>query len=181
MKHIMALVVLISLVSLAAAGEADWRTFTSPEGGFTVLMPGIPSFAATTDHTVVGAVIENLYSLKTPAATFSAEYSDLPGVATFFDSNDSIYEDAKKGLLKDAGGRLISYRGIEQAGIKGKELEWEIPSTGRHPLRRERSRFLLKDERLYVLNIAILGRKVDESLFSRYLDSFKILNAAGVK
>lgn len=175
MKQIMIVVGLIALVPLAAAGEADWRTFTSRAGGFTVLMPGTPTFTATTDHTVVGAVIENLYSLETPAASFSAEYSDLPGVATFFESDDSLYDDAKEGLLKRTGGRLISYYGIEQSGIRGKEIECEIPAAAHRPLRRERARFLLKDKRLYVLNITIPGGEDDQSLVSRYLDSFRLL------
>ena len=175
MKYIMFVLGLIALVPLAAPGEADWRTFTSMTGGFTVLMPGTPTFTATTDHTVVGAVIENLYNLETPAATFSAEYTDLPGVATFFESDDDLYDDAREGMLKRTGGKLISYYGIEQAGIKGKEIECEIPSAGKLPLQRLRARFLLKDKRLYVPSITIPGGKKDNPLFARYLDSFRLL------
>ena len=177
MKQIMIVIGLIALVPLAVAGEADWRTFTSRAGGFTILMPGTPTFTATTDHTVVGAVIENLYNLATPAATFSAEYSDLPGIATFFDSDDSIYDDAKEGLLKRTGGKLIKYFGIEQAGITGEEVECEIPAAGKLPLRRLRARFLLKDKRLYVPSVTIPDGKKDDPLFSRYLDSFKLLKS----
>ena len=175
MKQIMLVIGLIALVPLAAAGEADWRTFTSSAGGFTVLMPGTPTFTATTDHTVVGAVIENLYSLETPGATFSAEYTDLPGVATFFESDDDLYDDAKEGMLKRTGGKLISYYGIEQEGIRGKEIECEIPAAGKLPLQRLRARFLLKEKRLYVPSITIPGGKKDDPLFSRYLDSFRLL------
>jgi hypothetical protein len=177
MKYIMVVISLIALVPLAFAGEAEWRTFTSTKGGFTVLMPGTPTFTATTDHTVVGAVIENLYNLETPAATFSAEYSDLPGVATFFESDDSLYDDAKEGMLKRTGGKLTSYFGIGQAGIKGKEVECEIPADGKLPARRLRARFLLKDKRLYVISITIPGGKKDDPLFARYLDSFRLLKS----
>ncbi len=166
---------LIALTPLAASGEAEWNTFTSQEGDFSVLMPAIPTFAATTDHTVVGSVIENLYTLNTSGASYSVEYSDLPGVATFFESDDSLYDDAKEGMLKRTGGKLISYFGIEQVGIKGKEIECEIPAKGKLPIQRERARFLLKDKRLYVLNVTIANGKKDDPLFSRYLDSFRLL------
>jgi hypothetical protein len=175
MKYFIIMIGLIALVPFSVAGEVEWRTFTSPGGGFAVLMPGTPTFTATTDHTVVGSVIENLYNLETPAATFSAEFSDLPGVATFFESDDSLYDDAKEGMLKRTGGKLTSYFGIEQAGIKGKEVECEIPLGGKLPLRKLRARFLLKDKRLYVLSITIPGGKKDDPLFSRYLDSFRLL------
>lgn len=175
MKKIMIVIGLISLVPHAVPGEADWETFTSTEGSFTVLMPGTPTFTATTDHTVVGAVMENLYTLDIPAAIFSAEYSDLPGVATFFESDDSLYDDAKEGLLKRTGGKLISYYGIEQVGIKGKEVECEIPAAGKLPLQRLKARFLLKGKRLYVLSITIPGGEKDDPLFPRYLNSFRLL------
>ena len=175
MKYIVIVIGLIALVPLTLAGETGWRTFTSPEGGFTVLMPGRPTFAAATDHTVVGAVIENLFTLDTPGAAFSAEYSDLPGVATFFDSDNSLYDDAREGLLKRTGGKLIGYSGIEWAGIKGKEIECEIPAAGKAPIQRLRARFLLKDKRLYVLSVTIPRGKKDDPLFSRYLDSFRLL------
>ena len=177
MKKIMIMIGLIALAPLAVAAEAEWRTFTSRAGGFTVLMPGIPTFTATTDHTVVGGVIENLYSLETSAATFSAEYTNLPGVATFFESDDDLYDDAKEGMLKRTGGKLISYFGIEQAGIKGKEIECEIPAAVKLPLQRLRARFLLKEKRLYVPSITIPGGKKDDPLFARYLDSFRLLKS----
>ena len=175
MKYIMVVIYLIALVPVAIAGEAEWRTFTSTAGGFSVLMLRIPTFTATTDHTVVGAIIENLYTLNSSEASYSVEYSDLPGVATFFYSDDSLYDDAKEGLLKRTGGKLISYYGIEQAGIKGKEIHCEIPASGKQPSRKEIARFLLKDKRLYVLNITIPAGKDDQALISRYLDSFRLL------
>jgi len=165
---------LIGIQPLPVSGEAEWQTFTSRAGGFTVLMPGIPTFTATTAHTVVGAVIENLYSLETPGATFSVEYTDLPGVATFFESDDDLYDDAKEGMLKRTGGKLISYYGIEQVGITGKEIECEIPAAGKLPLQRLRASFLLKEKRLYVPSIIIPGGTKDDPLFARYLDSFRL-------
>jgi len=175
MKHIMMVISLIALTPLVASAEAEWQVFTSKDGGFAVAMPGRPTFTAPTDHTVVGDVMENLYSLNTPTALFSAEYSDLPGVATFFESDDSLYDDAKEGLLKRTGGKLTSYYGIEQVGIKGKEVECEILAAGRAPVKRLRARFLLKDKRLYVLSITIPGGQKDDPLFPRYLDSFRLL------
>lgn len=175
MKYISILVGLIVLVPHASAVESDWQTFTSREGGFTILMPGTPTFTMMTDHTVVGAVIENLYSMNTSAAIFSAEYTDLPGLATFFESDDDLYDDAKEGMLKRTGGKLISYYGIEEVGIKGKEIECEIPAAGKVPFKRLRARFLLKNKRLYVPSITIPGGKTDDPLFARYLDSFRLL------
>jgi len=175
MKYIMVVIYLIALVPVAIAGEAEWRTFTSTAGGFSVLMLRIPTFTATTDHTVVGAIIENLYTLNSSEASYSVEYSDLPGVATFFYSDDSLYDDAKEGLLKRTGGKLISYIGIEQVGIKGKEVECDIPAAGKLPLSKLKARFLLKDKRLYVLSITIPNGEKDDPLFFRYLDSFRIL------
>ncbi len=175
MKYFLMAVLLVVPVLAAGAGESDWRTFTSEAGGFTILMPGIPTFSETTDHTVVGAVVQNLYSLKTPRASFSAEYSNLPGIATFFDSVDAIYDDVKEGLLKRTGARLLSYYGIEQDGIMGKEMVYEIPAEEARPGHREKARFLLNDERLHVLVVTLGEEEEMAALVSRYLDSFHFI------
>ena len=135
-------------------------------------MPGTPSFNSSTDHTVVGAVVENLYSLKTEAASFSAEYSNLPEMAAFFASDDTIYKDAREGLLKETGARELKYYSIEQEGIRGKEIVYEVPATKNFPALRGKARFLLKDKRLYVLVATTPGGKNTDSLVERYLNSF---------
>ncbi|MFH1037679.1 MAG: hypothetical protein V1789_03295 [PVC group bacterium] len=175
MKYFLLPVLLVILAPPASAGESDWRTFTSEAGGFTVLLPGTPIFSDTTDHTVVGAVGENLYSLETAAASFSAEYSDLPGVATFFESADSLYNDAREGLLKQTGARQTGYYGIEQESIRGKEITYEVPANRNSPLLHGKARFLLRDKRLYVLVVTTPEMSDADGIVSRYLDSFRLL------
>ena len=138
--------VIPAFITRGAETDDSWKTFASKAGGFSVLLPGTPSFSSSTDHTVVGEVVENLYSLKTEAASFSAEFSDLPGVAVFFASDDTIYKDAREGLLKQTGARELKYYSIEQEGIRGKEIVYEVPAPKNSPALRGKARFLLNTD-----------------------------------
>ena len=175
MKYFLTVLIMAGFVLPAAAETAEWKTFTSEAGSFSVLMPGTPTFSDTTDHTVVGDVGENLFSLDVKEGSFSAEYSDLPRVAVIFDSAKSIYKDAKEGLLKETGASEKKYYIFIHDGMKGRELEYEVPAGGESEARTGKARFLLKDKRLYVLVGTVPKKDGDEKLIDRFLDSFKLL------
>ncbi len=180
-RNIVWLLLLAAPVSSVSSAETEWRAFTSAAGGFSVLFPGDPVFSTSTDHTVVGAVVENLYTLEVSGTTFSAEYSDLPGAALFFESDKSLYNDAREGLLKETGAVETAYSDIEINGVRGKELTYDIPSVRDLPALKGRARFFLPEKRLYVLAVTIPASGGEEAAAVRFLDSFRVLEAAGRK
>ncbi len=177
-RYLAWLIIFSALPASVSFADTEWRTFTSASGGFSVLLPGIPAFSTSTDHTVVGAVVENLYSLKVSGTTFSAEYSDLPGAALFFKSDKSLYNDAREGLLKETGAVEAAYSDIELEGVRGKELTYDISSAGKLPALQGRARFFLRGKRLYVLAVTISAAGGEETAALRFLDSFRILEEA---
>ena len=148
--------------------EAKWRTFTSPSGDFSVLMPAAPKLSQSVHKSFVGAVKENTYTTQAGGSTYSASYSELPGIAVTLGGSNTIFKKAKEGLLKEAGGTESSFNEISLGNSEGRELNFTAGSgIGK-------ARFFLIDKRLYV--IVASGPNGAAAAMSRFLNSFKLLS-----
>lgn len=166
----------LALAFPLAAEAAEWRAFTSPAGGFSVFLPGAPTFSRQTRRTAVGLIEENYYRLDSAEARYSVEYQDLPGLAVFFASAGKIYNETRFGVLEKYRGKEIGYREIEFAGHPGRELVFEMPAPGGgRGIWIEKARFLLAGGRLYVLEAGVPETKGETAGIDRFLDSFRLL------
>jgi hypothetical protein len=108
-------------------GPETWKTFTSPDGGFSILMPGTPTLTQHHRDSVVGTIRENTYALKTSSGEYSVEYTDLPGMAVSLGGKGTILEKAKEGLLKEEGATESSFTLI-QLGTGVAPVWWRVKS-----------------------------------------------------
>ncbi len=159
--------ILIFTLGGGVAQAAAWKNFTSNDGGFQVMMPGTPQLQQNTHKSFVGAIEENTYMVNTKDGSYSVEYSNLPNIAVSMGGAGAIFDGAKKGLLKDSGGKQVSFSDITLNGNPGKELVYQIPSVGADTM--GKARFYLVQKRLYVL--VATGSKA-----SQFFNSFKLLN-----
>jgi len=159
---------------VAAGNPAAWRTFTSEEGGFSILLPGSFTLTHPAEATPIGRIGENLYTLDTKEADFSVEYSDLPSIAVDFESREGLYFKAKERMIQVLGGHEISFQPVEISGYPGKELSYEAPGSEKKKPVEGRARFLLVDKRIYVISVS--GPADKSALIIRYLCSFRLLN-----
>lgn len=150
------------------AAEAKWRTFTSPAGDFSTLMPATPKLSQSVHKSFVGAVKENTYTAQSGGVTYSASYSELPGIAVTLGGSHTIFKKAKEGLLKEAGGTETSFNEVSLGSSEGRELNFTT-SAGIG-----KARFFLIDKRLYV--IVASGPNGAAAAMSRFLNSFKLLS-----
>lgn len=150
------------------------RTFQSQEGQFSVNMPGTPKKSTTVHKNFTGKILETTYRLDTKTGNYSAAFSDLSGVATFFGGANTILKKAKEGLLKNAGGREIRFTPTSLGEYPGRSLEFEIPKQGKSPPMQGRARFYLVKNRLYVI---VGTRKEGLSLtpLENFLNSFRLV------
>lgn len=156
-------------LAAGAAAPAKWRSFTSPAGDFSVLMPGKPQAIETVHKSFVGAVKETNYTVTSDGATYSASYSELPGIAVSLGGSHTIFNKAKEGLLKEAGGTENSFTETSLGSSEGRELSFTLNGGGTG-----KARFFLIDKRLYV--VVANGPSGAAAAVSRFLNSFKLLS-----
>jgi TonB family protein len=58
--------------------ERAWKEFSSPAGGFTVLMPGTPKLTTVEVETALGKLPHARYALVTGTTAYLVSYTDLP-------------------------------------------------------------------------------------------------------
>jgi hypothetical protein len=159
--------ILIATNSLFAWGGLSWKPFSPKGAQFSVLMPGTPTYKQKVDDTIVGHIGEHTWSWKNSTLTLTAEYSDLPTLATMFGSSKTIYKKSSEGFLKSTDGKEISFKDTTVKGYKGKLLTYKTPTRSGRVL------FLLIKKRLFVMQASSTKGESDKKEMEKYISSFK--------
>jgi len=169
---------LISMVILGLnlIGLDFAQAFVCSEGGFSISMPGEPILEQVNHKSFVGNVKEYSYKFENETEKYTSSYTELPGVAFDFMSNDALLNKAKKGLLKANGGRQVSYKNIAVAGNRGTELTFQLPPENNGSETGGKARFYIVGKTMYVLVMVSIRGDDGEALIDRFLNSFRLLS-----
>lgn len=130
-------------------------------------MPSQPETDDSVDHTIIGAIGQNLYTVTLTSESFSAEYSKLPGAVVDLAGQGRIFEEAVKNLLKTDRAKKVSLADITFDGHPGKEVHYR--AGDQHGT----ARMYLVEDHFYVLDASV-GPDGDASDITRFLDSFQL-------
>ena len=147
----------------AAGGPpADWNTFSSKSGGFTVLMPGAPKEYKVGDSIRFRVIMGN--------TSYGIIYDDHP------DLKDVNVADAKKSLesgveatVKSTKGKLLSSKDVKLGEHFGLEFQIELAKGGIM-----RARVYLVKGRAYQLVVMAPPDVATSKVATDFLDSFKL-------
>jgi len=132
---------------VAEYNPANWKEFTSAEGGFAVSMPGVPAISSEPVDTELGRIVIQMYVLTTKLGEYGVSYSDLPVRANDAATVRKVLDGSRDQILANGANRL-SENDVTLDGILGRELIFEKGGVlGRH-------RMFLVDGRLYALILA---------------------------
>jgi len=160
------LILLALLLTLQPAQAEEWKTF-SPEGGdFSIEMPGTPTKSDNDDHTLLGTINEDLATTRYESDTYSVEFQKLPEAAVALGGKSTIFNDAKNGLLKEAGASETSLTETKVDGNPAKRLVYSGNGTKGEAL------FVLVGQMFYVLDAQ--GSDLSQADIERFLGSFQI-------
>lgn len=127
MRFLSAILVVLALawpaISVAQTG-GDWHRVAPLGEHFVVKMPSEPERSVKKTSTFAGTVEDVSYRARHRAGTYIATRVDLPGVATFFMSDDSLLEEIRKSFLEQGDGVEKSYMDVERDGYAGKKLDF---------------------------------------------------------
>ena len=156
-----AILALAAAVAVAACyPELDWREFTSPEGRFTVMLPGKPARESRELVLAGNPTTMHMVAAHAPEMAFGVGYADLPPGA---DPGRAIQE-GRVALLRNIDGVVMAERALN--GATGLEFEAEGAAEGK-PMRLA-ARVLVAGNRYYqVVLVARSARagEVDRALF----------------
>ena len=108
---------LVVPVLVAGCGESAWREFTSPEGGFSVRLPGKPREITKTQDAGSGRITLHSHGVDARDGTYAVSYADLsPGTPINYDL-------MRKGLLQRVKGQLVSETDVARGEIAGRQFE----------------------------------------------------------
>ena len=168
--------VLLALVAAvpatATARPAQWKEFRSAEGGFTILLPGDPSFDKKAMTTDFGSIDMHMYTVTTDNMYCSVAFYDVP--AGVKKPVDQLLDDTCTGFVKGANlSEKAERRAIMLGAHHGRELIGESPD-GAFLLM---ARYYLVDKRIYLVMVGTAIAEASSPEVGRYLDSFKLLRA----
>ncbi|MCG6136035.1 MAG: hypothetical protein MET45_15495 [Nostoc sp. LLA-1] len=155
--------------------QPQWKSFTPPDGRFTVLMPGQPERNSETQKTYMGEINLEMFVAQPPKqeVAYVVVYNDFPYSYGQMTNPQTILNNAKDMALKTTKSNLISQRDIRSSnGHPGKEIVY-VNTGGKIT----RNRMYVAEGRLYQV-MAITSRKQQQTLtrtITGYLNSFHVV------
>lgn len=109
---------------------SEWKEFSSPEEGFSVLMPGTPKAVSMELDSTTGKISYRAYVLQTAAAGYAVFYSDLPAYSEKPEIIKLALDAARERMLSgNAGMVILSEKDFDLDGHPGRE--WLYSYGGR--------------------------------------------------
>jgi hypothetical protein len=100
-------------------GQAQWRTVTSSEGGFSIDFPDAPTFRQKPHQSPTGATVSiNEYSFESSEAEYFVSFNDLPAGH----SVDSAFNGGLTRMLSATAGTLEKVQRGEQFGYPAMDI-----------------------------------------------------------
>jgi hypothetical protein len=157
---------------LVQVAQPKWEQFSSPEGGFTVLMPVKPSQKKQTTGSAV-SLDANLFtaSLEEGKVIYSVSYTNFPSELAQLPP-DVLLDSLSSSFTKNKKLKVLNQQDISLGSYPGREFKFETPGE-----RIVSYRAYLVEQRLYQI-IAEIPKDRESTLSSdreRFLSSFQLL------
>ena len=163
-------IVCLVLTSASAQDKPAWKTFTSKEGRFSVLLPGEPKETKQNIGSADKMVIQTQYLIEQGNLGYLVSFQDTPGLEKP-EMHAKVLDNGRDGAVKNLNGKLLSETKLTlDKKYIGLECLIDVPKfKGLYRLR-----MFIVGDRLYQL--VVLGPKevVTSKESDQYLDSFQL-------
>jgi hypothetical protein len=160
----------------------NWKAYSSPQGGFTVLFPGIPKESSETLESSIGSL--RLHSVAYNSFIhYSVNYIDYPIDLEVPANVKRLLDGARDGSLSEVATEdphVTKESDISVDGHPGRFLQVELKGDAV-----VRTEYVLVKNRMYVVSVGtpkgrpnVLGAENNyEKIATSFLDSFKIIQS----
>lgn len=159
----------------AAVSQQQWKSFSSSEGGFTILMPVTPTQKRQTTDNAHVSLNANLFtaSLEEGKISYSVSYTNFPDEVAQLPPNFLLDSLAAR-FTNDRTIKLINQQDISLGRYPGKEFKFEAPGE-----KLVKYRAYLVNQRLYQIISEIPQDR--ETMLSddveKFMNSFQLLKS----
>ena len=150
--------------------SSDWRTFHSPDGDFSVEVPGQLADKSKTVEGTAGKVDRFRYTMVADLISYSAERSDFVVGVLPSQPLDKFFEGFKESRLASMKGRLLEESRIELSGAKGIQLKFEVQEGKVIVVSRS---YMLGDS-LYSVIVVTSPSLISSPAVQRFFTSFRL-------
>jgi hypothetical protein len=164
--------VLVVVLILSACGSAEWKEFTSSEGGFSVSMPGAPQEETQTVPTAAGDIELHTFLVDQGASGYFVGYFDVPSELLAASDPGTLLNGGIQGAFGNIDGNIENQRDITLNGFPGIEASGTFSFEGETGTIKARA--YLVNERVYQIYAAVQGTGGQSPDIDRFLDSFKL-------
>ena len=146
-------IVALHATPAAAADQSDVE-FQPPGHSFSVSLPTPPRYSRRSTSTIIGKIHTDVWGSKQSGSDYSVAITDLPSIALWFNSADSLFEKARDKMLETLGARQAGLRTLKRGQFQ-QELDYFIAGQIGAPARRGRAWFALVEDKLIVVTALV--------------------------
>ena len=165
------LFLVVFMSSAVNSQEPTWKEFSSPEGRFSVLLPGTPTKTTQKVNSDLGVITLYLFTFNQENISYNVTCSDYPESIFKIKSIDKFLDDYRDGAVAGVRGKLVSETKISLGTYPGREVIIEV-NDGRILAC---IRFYMVKTRLYQVSVATQKENPQLTNVTRFLESFKLL------
>ncbi len=147
-----------------------WQIFNSPDGKFSINLPGKPIVEEDQQISVAGGDVATTHGVSTQAndhVVYNCTYVEYPSLIT--KSPDEVLTNARDGGLKNVQGTLISEKRTTVDGHPARDIQARARENSAYD-----TRLILVGKRMYMLMVVDTGKPSrDGKNIQKFFDSFK--------
>jgi hypothetical protein len=165
------LVLLIAALPFALQAQTGWIKYNSPEGRYSVLLPGEPKLSTQEATTATGEKFTQYMAASEDSnALYMVGYFDVSSNMTF------LFDKARDGFIAAVNGTLLAESAISLGAYPGREAK--VSATGGNGTEYLiLVRFYQVENRIYVVQF-IVSKPADDAVSAqksaKYFDSFQV-------
>lgn len=163
------IVIGVGVIGYRSFTPTGWVTFSSPDGDFSILLPGEPKIESKEGTTETGASPSTIHRVtaEDDTSTFICMYWDLAFTPSDETDAQMTMAGARDGLIENFGGRLLNHE--ESQSVGRSEQRYKATTTDNGIME---GRSFIIGHRLYMLSVAYPTENANENA-PRFFQSFK--------
>ncbi len=156
--------------------DSGWIIYSSPEGGYEVHFPELPSVERRATSTRAGILDLRSASVDRGEGGFSVTYIDYPpGSAS--DAARFLDEEVVRTIAR-SGGKLLEKKPLSLDGREAREVTFDVPDTVVAGGGRTRARLIVSGNRLYAVSVTGTAEFLDKGDTDKFFRNFALKQSA---
>ena len=156
------------------AGQSEWSIYSSKDGGFSIMMPGMPKEEVSTQEVPnLGKAQIHVFVVKDESGFYMASYVEYPPLAKIDQEHADEFgkgflRSVGQGIAQGANGKVVKETEIDFGTYSGKEILIALPAG----LVTARAYFIKRRGYQLVAGPSTAG--AENGNIKKFLDSFRV-------